>query len=47
MIERLKTTMANMAQMHETKTEKMIQEADSQTKRFKDEIAQLNENLAK
>lgn len=37
--------MANMAQMHQTKTEKMAQESDEQIARLKGEIASLNKEL--
>ena len=42
----MKTTMADMAQMHDTKVEKMVHESDSQIARLKSEIASLNSELA-
>ena len=44
-IERLKSTMANMAQMHDAKVEKMAQEADAQVTRLRDEIAKVSSEL--
>ena len=44
-IERLKSTMATMAHMHDSKVEKMAKEADEQVNRLREEVAKLKSEL--